>query len=227
MSLKDILKNLKFILIILLSISLSNKEILSLKTRDILDSQEFNTELINRLNYYRFFANKNKLDVDIGIEDNNFTLEAKTDLMNGYLLNIPSNMFLTSCDYFPLKEYLSNALFSIEKDFSDDFTHSIILTFRIMYLKYANHKEIEENFLKTDTNDDNTIEFYLNSDIKSYIESFPKNFERNIFSLIDEDIILATKININMQYREIFYKMYKGVVEGIKKLEDKKISVTV
>lgn len=206
---------------VLLCFCLLNNQIIAFKTKDIIESPEFDKEMLTRMKYYQNFADKNKMGLTVGVEDNKFTLKQKNDVtyfsMNNY-------MILNSCEYFPYFEDLYQIFSKLEAELSSElFMHSVFLTFKIMYYIHGDHKTAENYFQESK----HVIVYYPHPELQEYLNHFPKYNERNIFSLDQEDLKLAKRLNINIQFVDIYSRIFKSMVEKAKDLSDKFKSVNL
>lgn len=211
----------KFSLMILLCLTLLTKEINTLNTKEIIDSVDYHAEIFDRLSYYRDYITKYELPLTIEINhENRLVVKNSKDTILTGSFNVQKQMIINSCDFFPYYDDLYQA-FHINKPqlVIEDFSHSVFLTFKIMYFLYADQKFASELYGE---------EYYSGELIDNYCKTIPKGNERTIFSLNQDDITLAKKLNISMKYRELYTQIYDKIIENIKNnpdIEKKKVNI--
>lgn len=188
-----------------------------LKTREFIDSEENSLQNINRLHFYKNIAEKFRMKVLISLDDNN-NLVIKSGDDQRLQMTYPKNLMLNSCEYFPYFEDIYKAFFAVDKKILDEnFSHSMFLTFKIMYYLYGDHKAAEQYFQEHPE----VITYTLTPELMKYLEMIPKLNNRNIFYLNDEEIQLAKRLNISMRQKDAYLALYKATIENLGKIEEK------
>ena len=210
-------------------------QVSSLKTEDFLIEQDMDSEISNRLDYYSDFLKRNRLQNKLSVSyyNNKINLIALEDIhSSSTAFNLHKSLILTSCDIFPYKEILIRSIIeyslSIKIDISK-FISPILITYRIMYLKFAN-KDAAKNYYKEKLLDEyekfeKLLSFEGNSELNSFLNQIPKKNKRSLFSFNKEDEKLAKDLKIETITKAILENIHRFVLNFLKHKFDQKIKV--
>jgi len=229
-----------FITIMIILTLSSNLNINCYKTEDFLLESEINRELFSRMNYYNSLISDLKLVDHISLEVKNSKIllkvlndRAATD--NIFLL--PKSLFLTSCDLFPFKETILEALSYLNKDSKVDlnkFSNNLMVVYIMMYYKFADkdkakkyYTELYRDNLETLKEIESNLPFEVNPEIKLYLDNLPQKNTRSLFFFNEEEIQLAKDLGIELITKVIFENTHQQIINYIKKNTSEDLSVSL
>ena len=224
-------KNLRKIflgIIITLCIFLNSNKINCLKTEEFLLEADLNKELFSRMQYYTNIINDLKLSekVSVGVKENNLYLYANQDFgASSHVFYLPKIVFLTSCDLYPFKEIFLKAinLFNSKSKIDlNKFSSSLLLTYEIMFLKFANKEKTKQHYSDLYKDEErmkeieNILAFEVNPEVTQYLNYMPKKNTRSLFFYNEEENQLAKDLNIDLITKIIFENTHKDIIEFVK-----------
>jgi len=170
------------------------------------------------------------------VKNNKLYLKASQDhAASDNILLIPKFLFFTSCDLFPFKEFILEALNSLNKDSKVDlnkFSSNLMVAYNMMFYKFADKEKAKKyyNEVYKDQGEkailiENLLEFEVNADVKQYLDNLPQKNTRSLFFFNDEEIQLAKDLGIELTTKVIFENTHRQIVEFIKKVYPENISV--
>lgn len=234
-----IFRNTLFTLLITFLIATNLYKINSYKTEDFLLEPELNKELFSRMNYYNTMINDLKLidKVSIEVKNNKMHLKANEDFAaSDNIMILPKFLFFTSCDLFPFKEYLIDALNQLNKNSKVDlhkFSNNLFLAYNMMYYKYADKEKAKKYYLELNKDQgenakeiENIFIFDVHPEKKLYLDNLPQKNTRSLFFFNEEEMQLAKDLGLDLITKVIFENTHKQIVEFLKKNLSEEASVS-
>lgn len=210
-------------------------QVLTLKTEDFVIEQDMNSEISNSLDYYSDFLKKYRLENKLSVSyfNNRINLIANQEIhSSSSAFNLPKSLILTSCDIFPYKELLIRAIIDYGSSIHIDITKfisPILITYRIMYLKFGN-KDAAKNYYKGKLlheyeKYEKLLSFEGNSELNLFLNQIPKKNKRSLFSFNKEEEKLAQDLKIETISKAIFENIHRYVLNHFKLKFDENIKV--
>lgn len=229
-----------FFTLLIIFLTASNiSKVNSYKTEDFLLEPELNKELYSRMNYYNSLISDLKLidKVSIEIKNNRIYLKANKDfaaLDNVFLM--PKFLFFTSCDLFPFKEYILDALNQLNKNSKVDlhkFSNNLILAYNLMYYKFADKEKAKKYYLDMYKDQgerakeiETILPFEVHPEIKLYLDNLPQKNTRSLFFFNEEEMQLAKDLGIDLITKVVFENTHNQLIEFFKKNSPEELSVS-
>lgn len=233
-----IFRSILLLIFIIFSINQNFISINCYKTEDFLLEPELNKELFSRMNYYNSLINDLKVTDNLSIEvkNNRLYLKANKDYAaSDHVFFMPKLLFFTSCDLFPFKEMILEALNFLSKDSKVDlhkFSNNLMLAYNMMYFKFADkekakifyydlYKDQPEYVSQIET----MLLFDVHPEAKLYLDNLPQKNNRSLFFFNEEEDQLAKDLGIDLITKVVFENTHKQIIGYIKKNYPEEVSV--
>ncbi len=167
--------------------------------------------------------------IDFAYNENNKYLKNKEDLTPDKLwANIPRELSFSSCDFFPLRDYFADILFSYYNKYRpniryDQFMNRYVLIFNMMFYKRGIFPKAEQYYKSVHPNiiEDDFINFKVAEIKKSYLNNIPLHtYSKPIFSAIyysDENLNNAERLSFDVTDAKVAIHLFDHIYETINK----------